>query len=79
MSISLEDERLVLSVKDDGVGFKEPKSGNGLKNMLLRSAALGGDCIMESSNGHGTLVKVVLPIDKITSEPGTSQFKLHAE
>lgn len=79
VSILVENGLLVLAVKDDGIGFKEPKSGNGLKNMLLRSAALGGDCVMESSNGHGTLVKAVLPIGKIMFEPGTSQTRQHVE
>ena len=79
VNISVEDTQLVLSVKDDGAGFKEPKSGNGLKNMLLRSAALGGECIVESSNGNGTLVKAVMPIGRNSFPKASVQIKDHVE
>jgi signal transduction histidine kinase len=79
VSISVQCGQLVLSVKDDGVGFKEPKSGNGLKNMLLRSSALGGECTIESSNGHGTLIKAVMPIEKNIFPQGTTQMTNHAD
>jgi|GEM_PF-1017081 len=79
VSVAQLDGQLLVSVKDDGVGFKEPKSGNGLKNMLLRSAALGGECIVESSNGNGTLVKAVMPIEKNTFPKATAQINHHVE
>jgi signal transduction histidine kinase len=79
VTISLEGSQLVLSVKDDGVGFKEPKSGNGLKNMLLRSAALGGECMVESSNGNGTLVKAVMPVERNSFPKAAAQIKSHVE
>lgn len=79
VSINQQEGQLVLSVKDDGVGFKEPKSGNGLKNMLLRSTALGGECTIESSNGHGTLIRAVMPISKNVFSQALTQNDHHAE
>ena len=66
IAISQTDDKLLLSVKDDGIGFGEPKAGNGLKNMMLRTTALGGECVIESSNGKGTLVKAIFPISKVS-------------
>lgn len=79
VAITQKDGQVVLSVKDDGVGFKEPKSGNGLKNMVLRSAALGGECTVESSNGNGTLIKAVLPVEKNTVPKVAAQINYHGE
>jgi signal transduction histidine kinase len=78
VNIYQQSGELVLLVKDDGVGFKEPKSGNGLKNMMLRSAALGGECTVESSNGNGTSVKVVVPIEKNAFSKATMKSKTYA-
>ena len=79
VSIKRDEGNLIICVKDDGVGFSEPKSGNGLKNMLLRSAALGGQCTLESSNGHGTLMKAVFPIENNSLQQPALQSKHHVE
>ncbi|HVU98394.1 MAG TPA: tetratricopeptide repeat protein [Puia sp.] len=57
-------ERVVLEVVDDGVGFEvsDRRSGNGLHNMRTRSAALDGECRVESSPGKGTRVVVEMPM-----------------
>jgi signal transduction histidine kinase len=65
LEILSNNEVLEISVRDDGTGFSESKMGNGLKNMAARASALGGECIIESSKGLGTLVKAILPIRKI--------------
>jgi signal transduction histidine kinase len=55
-----------LVVEDDGKGFdpseaaqSAPRSpgGNGLKNMRLRLAEIGGHCEIESQSGSGTKIK----------------------
>ena len=63
--------RVILSVRDDGVGFvppgaagkepAEPIQGIGLLGMRERAAAVGGIFSVVSSKGGGTLVRVELP------------------
>jgi|GEM_PF-367757 len=57
-------ERVVLEVADDGIGFDSSlrRSGNGLNNMRTRSAALDGECRVESALGKGTRVVVEMPM-----------------
>jgi signal transduction histidine kinase len=56
-----EGERFV-SVVDDGSGFDEAEvaAGQGLKNMRLRAAAIGGGFRVVSAPGRGTALEVVL-------------------
>ena len=64
VSVSSNEQQLVMRVSDDGVGIRDPKSGNGLKNMRSRAAAMEGECLIES-NGKGTTVTAILPVEKI--------------
>jgi signal transduction histidine kinase len=54
-------ERFV-SVVDDGAGFDETEiaAGQGLKNMRLRAASIGGGFRVVSAPGRGTALEVVL-------------------
>jgi signal transduction histidine kinase len=63
--------RVILSVKDNGVGFdssvrrresEESRQGLGLLGIRERVAAAGGACQVFSSPGRGTTVRVELPI-----------------
>jgi signal transduction histidine kinase len=57
-----ERVRLVVSVRDDGVGLAEgAPAGVGLASMRERAAELGGICTIESNPDTGTHVKAVLP------------------
>lgn len=66
ISIKTENEKLIISVSDDGVGFANPTLGNGLKNMKSRTADLMGDFNIESETGAGTVLKITLPVDSIS-------------
>jgi signal transduction histidine kinase len=57
---------LEMCIADDGIGFSEPASGNGLVNMVARAKELGGECLIEGSKGNGTMVKVSLPMRQLT-------------
>jgi|GEM_PF-2256942 len=78
VALKKEGDVLILSVKDDGIGFDvQPEThdsklntqhsklslgGNGLRNMRSRAAALGGRLVVTSAPGAGTEVRLVLPI-----------------
>jgi signal transduction histidine kinase len=57
-----EDGTLVLRVRDTGRGLAaDPRAGVGLTSMRERAEELGGNCTV-TSDDHGTLVEVRLPI-----------------
>lgn len=48
-------------IKDDGVGFKSQKIGNGIESMKERLRALKGNAEIDSSSNRGTIVTLTLP------------------
>jgi two-component system, NarL family, sensor histidine kinase UhpB len=57
-----EDERLTLSVRDDGTGLgKLPGKGLGLVGMRERVARFGGEIVLEESTPKGLAVKCAFP------------------
>jgi PAS domain S-box-containing protein len=58
-----EGKELALGVKDDGKGFSpaKPRHGMGLHIMKYRAGVIGARLTIESAEGHGALVKCVLP------------------
>jgi signal transduction histidine kinase len=62
VSLSIEDDVLSLSVRDDGVGGADPRRGSGLTGLRDRIEALGGRIRIESQTGSGTLIEVEIPI-----------------
>jgi|GEM_PF-1726002 len=78
VAVKKEDHALILTVKDDGIGFdiqpEPPNSklktqhskltlgGNGLLNMRSRAVALGADFQIESAAGAGTIVLIKIPL-----------------
>ena len=62
-AIHAERKQLVLSIRDNGIGF-EPSAiqpGNGLLNMKTRALALKGELMIDAKPGEGTCVKLILP------------------
>jgi signal transduction histidine kinase len=53
---------LHLSVQDDGCGFDGRSSGFGIRGMQERVHGLGGRFILESGRGHGTCVRIAIPL-----------------
>jgi signal transduction histidine kinase len=57
-----KDGGLVLEVADDGLGMDpnkaEASGGMGLRSMRERAAAIGGDLLIETQEGEGTVVRV---------------------
>lgn len=63
ISAKMESEVFTLAVQDDGQGFDAAAlrdDGNGLANMQHRLREIGGQCVIESSPGTGTVVKFVV-------------------
>ncbi len=59
------NQRLVLSINDNGVGFDPGKTsaqGQGLRNMANRVKVLEGDLAIESAIGRGTHLVVTIPL-----------------
>jgi signal transduction histidine kinase len=62
LSLALTNGRLLLSIRDDGVGGADAE-GSGLVGLHDRVEALGGTIRIESPLGAGTLLVVTLPLD----------------
>jgi signal transduction histidine kinase len=62
VSLRVEDDVLLLSVRDDGVGGADFNRGSGLTGLRDRIEALEGRIQIESPSGSGTLIEVEIPI-----------------
>jgi signal transduction histidine kinase/ligand-binding sensor domain-containing protein len=61
--LACHNKRLVLTVKDDGVGFDPRQAdGNGLGNMEKRATALRGRFQLQTKPGAGTSITVNIPV-----------------
>lgn len=64
VTLTLQPRQLVLSVQDDGVGFDlhGTTAGQGLGSLKRRADSVGGEISIESGPGHGTLVRISVPL-----------------
>ncbi len=65
VEISKTNQKLILIVEDDGVGFNMNEDrlitgGNGLKNMNTRATELNGNILFTSQPGHGTKISLTV-------------------
>lgn len=75
VELQLDEERLLLSICDNGIGFNEDvvrrKPGGwglGLLGMRERAAAVGGEMNIESSASEGTKIEVALSLELATED-----------
>ncbi len=70
VTIKRKNHRVELIVKDDGIGFNQSTieakaaqslSGNGLRNLRMRTGEMKGECTIESAPGKGTMVSLRFP------------------
>lgn len=63
VSLATEEDRLVVTVRDDGVGGACAVRGGGLRGLRDRVESCGGNFRLASVRGEGTTIKAVLPLD----------------
>jgi signal transduction histidine kinase len=67
-SVELENENLVMRIRDDGKGFIvseiEHKETLGIMGMQERALMIGADYKINSSPGKGTATEVIFPLQK---------------
>jgi two-component system sensor histidine kinase DevS len=79
ISLWTANDRVLLEITDDGVGFDLDKVslvlGHGLANMRTRARKMGGDIEVVSEPGKGTSVLAWIPLDQNghTDQPQQSQ------
>lgn len=67
INLTHEDGRLILTIEDNGDGFKTEESGNkkertiGLQSMKSRATAIGANFEIFSNPGKGTLIVIDMP------------------
>jgi signal transduction histidine kinase len=62
VELALEDDRLRVQVRDDGIGGADLNAGTGLRGLRDRVDALDGDLEIESPPGGGTVITAELPL-----------------
>jgi signal transduction histidine kinase len=69
-----EGGALQLSIRDDGVGFREAEihraPGLGLASMRERVNLIGGTLVLETAPGRGTEIRVTVPLSRGRTETG---------
>ena len=58
-----QDDVLVVTVSDDGVGGADPVGGSGLRGLVDRVAVLDGTLSIESPSGGGTSIRAEIPLE----------------
>ena len=70
ISVTPRDGRLMLSIRDDGIGGADRSRGSGLVGLTNRVEALGGSISIESPPGAGTRITAELPLElEVREEP----------
>jgi signal transduction histidine kinase len=64
VELTVEDERLRLEVRDDGVGGADLDAGTGLRGLRDRVDALDGRFDIDSPLGVGTTITVEMPLER---------------
>jgi signal transduction histidine kinase len=77
LSLAFDEERLIVTVEDDGIGIpparQNPAGLHGLKSMRHRVRSLGGQLVIgPGPNQRGTRVLIAIPLARIVESAGAS-------
>jgi signal transduction histidine kinase len=65
IALRAADSRISVVIRDDGRGFRAPRTGGlGLIGMQERADSLGGSLLVSSEPGQGTTIQVTLPLPR---------------
>jgi signal transduction histidine kinase len=64
VEVTIDDDQVTVTVTDDGTGGADPERGSGLQGLADRLAAIGGTFAVESSLGHGTVLRSRIPLGR---------------
>jgi signal transduction histidine kinase len=78
VSLSLEQDALLLSIRDDGVGGADASRGSGLTGLRDRIDALEGTFRVESPRERGTSIEARIPIGRSAGPPAEPLPMSHA-
>jgi signal transduction histidine kinase len=79
LELRLNASTATLEIQDNGRGLERqspvnghagprPMGGNGLENLRKRAAAIGGQCRIQSEQGRGTRIGLVLPAPRLNGQ-----------
>jgi signal transduction histidine kinase len=61
VEVSRVGDRAIVEVADDGIGGADLTRGSGLRGLADRIGALGGELVVESRQGAGTIIRATIP------------------
>ncbi|MDD5056988.1 MAG: ABC transporter substrate-binding protein [Sideroxydans sp.] len=81
VDIAWNEEKLMLTIKDDGVGLPEAgaKPNRGMSSLRARAAALGGSIIWQPRSPNGCMVAIEVSVHHITPDFDTSKIVAEQE
>ncbi len=62
VDVAVDDQTLVIDIRDDGVGGADPTGGTGLTGLFDRVEASDGTLTVTSSDGAGTAIHATIPV-----------------
>ena len=62
VTLSCGPDEATVEIADDGVGGASLEAGTGLRGLVDRVEALGGELVVSSPHGAGTLIRAALPL-----------------
>ena len=69
VTVTSENDHVILRVEDDGVGLHpDAPRGNGIENMMWRATDLGGRCLVEPGPTRGTLLHWAVPLADVAAD-----------
>jgi signal transduction histidine kinase len=78
VAVSCDEDTVTVEIADDGRGGATLDAGSGLRGLVDRVEALGGELTVSSPRGAGTLVRAELPLREPSEDPPSFPPKLAA-